>query len=197
MFTDASRNLMIAAEGTTHLSAHSAYSVTGANEITGGSPAYARKVPTFGAASAGSKSLSANVVFDMPAGSSILFVGRWTALTGGTFLGMAAIGGVEMEFATDLASDTITAPAHGLVNTDRIVFVGGTPPGGLTEGTIYFVVGATTDTIQVAVTSGGAAINLTTQASAQCLVSKIVPETYGAQGTYQVNSGGTTLAVNV
>jgi len=196
MFTDASKNLMIAAEGTTHLSLHSAYSTTGANELTGGSPAYARGAVSYGSPSAGSKAQSANVTMNVPSGATVAFIGRWTALTSGTFLGMTAAGGSEMEFATDVAGDALTSPAHGLVNGDRIVFVGGTPPTGLTEGTIYFVVGATTDTFQAAATSGGAAINLTGQHAAACLVSKIVPELYAGQGTYQVNSGG-VLGVTV
>ncbi len=196
MFSDASRNLMIAAEGTTHLSLHNAYSTTGANELTGGSPAYARKAVSYGAASAGAKAQSANVTFDVPAAATAQFVGRWTALTGGTFLGMTALGGSELEFATDTTTDTITAPAHGFADTDKIVFVGGTPPAGLTEGTVYFVRDSATNTFKVAATSGGAAIDLTGQAAAKCLVSKIVPESYGAQGTYQVNSGS-ALAVDV
>lgn len=197
MFTDASRNLMIAAEGTTHLSLHSAYSAAGANELTGGSPAYARKAVAYAAASAGAKAQSANVTFDVPSGATAQFVGRWTALTGGTFLGMTALGGAEMEFAADLTAETIIAPAHGIANDERIVFVGGTPPGGLTEGTVYFARNVTTDTLQVGATAGGAAINLTSLAAARCLVSKIVPETYGAQGTYQVNASGSSLAVDV
>jgi len=195
MFTDASRNLMIAAEGTTHLSLHSAYSTTGANELTGGSPAYARKAVTYGAASTGSKAQSANVTFDVPAAAAVQFVGRWTAITGGTFLGMTSCGGSEMEFAADTTADTITAAAHGLADTDKIVFVGDTPPAGLIEGTVYYVRDATTNTFKVAATSGGVAIDLTGLPGKKCVVSKIVPESYGAQGTYQVNSGA-SLAVD-
>lgn len=196
MFSNASKDLMIAAEGTTHLSLHSAYSTTGANELAGGSPAYARGPVSYGGPSGGGKAQSANVTMNVPASATVAFIGRWTAVSAGAFMGMTAAGGSEMEFATDVTGDTLTAPAHGLVNTDRIVFVGGTPPTGLTEGTIYFVVGATADTFQVAATSGGSAINLTGQHATACLVSKIVPEVYVGQGTYQVNSGG-VLAVNV
>lgn len=191
MFTDAARNAMISAEGTTHLSLHSAYSATGANELSGGSPAYARKAVSYGTASSGAKAQSANVAFDVPASASVRFVGRWTALTGGTFLGMEAINGSELEFSVDLTAETVKAPAHGLANGDRVVFIGGTPPGGLVEGTEYFVISAATDTFQVAATAGGAAINLTSEPSARCVVSKIVPEAYGAQGTFTVNAGST------
>lgn len=49
------------AEGCTHGSLHSAYSSSGANELTGGSPAYARKALTWAAASGRSKATSSSV----------------------------------------------------------------------------------------------------------------------------------------
>lgn len=188
MFTDTARNNMITAEGTTHLSVHTAYSATGANEVTGGSPAYARKAVSYGAASAGAKVSSASVTFDIPASTTVRFVGRWTALTGGTFLGMEANGGSENEFSVDLTADTVKVPSHGYANGDKVAFYGGTVPGGLTEGTVYFVVSSATDTFQVAATAGGAAINLTSEPTRACVVSKIVEEAYASQGTLQVTS---------
>ena len=188
MFTTAAKNAMLDAEPSTHLSLHTAWSATGANEVTGGSPAYARKAATWAGAASASRALSAAVTFDVPAAATVRFVGRWTALTAGTFLGMSAVNGVEKEFSVDLTANTIKEVAHGRVNTDQVVFVGGTPPGGLTEGTTYFVVGATTDTYQVAATSGGAAIDLTAEPTADCVVSKIVPEAYGSQGTLQITA---------
>lgn len=188
MFTDAAKNAMLDAEPSTHLSLHTAWSATGANEVTGGSPAYARKAATWNAAASASAALAAAVTFDVPAGTTARYVGRWTALTAGTFLGMSALNGAEKEFSVDLTANTIKQVAHGYVNTDQVVFLGGTPPGGLTEGTTYFVVGATTDTYQVAATSGGAAIDLTAEPAAACVASKIVPETFGSQGTLQITA---------
>jgi hypothetical protein len=49
-------------------------------------------------------------------------------------------------------------------------------------------VGATTDTFQVAATAGGAAIDLTGQAAASYVVSKIVEATFAGQGTHTVTS---------
>lgn len=54
------------------------------NEVTGGSPAYARKNITMNAASGGSRALGADVDFDVPA-STITHVGYWAS--GPTFLG--------------------------------------------------------------------------------------------------------------
>lgn len=58
--------------------------LAGTVEITGGSPAYARKAITWNPASGGVKSLSNQPVFDVPAGATVRAVGFCTALTGGT-----------------------------------------------------------------------------------------------------------------
>lgn len=58
---------------------------TGANEVTGGTPAYARKPVTWAAAVAGTASASAAVTFDVPAGTNVTHGGLWSAATGGTF----------------------------------------------------------------------------------------------------------------
>ena len=58
---------------------------TGANELTGGSPAYARKQTTWGASAAGVKSGSAQT-FDIGPGKSIGWYSVWTAASGGTFI---------------------------------------------------------------------------------------------------------------
>lgn len=60
---------------------------TGTNEVTGGSPAYARKAITWNAASAGALDSSNAPVFDVPAGTTITHVGLWSASSGGTFYG--------------------------------------------------------------------------------------------------------------
>lgn len=64
---------------------------TGANEITGGTPAYARKAATWGTASSGSRSLSAAVQFDVAAGTQVSHFGVWTTATGGAFQGGDAL----------------------------------------------------------------------------------------------------------
>jgi hypothetical protein len=187
MYSTNARNTMLDAIGTTHLSLHTAYSSSGASEVTGGSPAYARKAISFSAASGGSKANSTTPTFDVPTATTVRFIGMWDAVTAGNFKGMVANGGSEFEFYVDVTNDKILKVAHGFSNTQKIVFYNGTAPGGLTEGTVYFVVGATTDDFQVAATSGGAAINLTSQAADSVVCSAIVEEVYGAQGTMSVN----------
>ena len=193
-FTNTARNSMLGSVGVTHASLHSAFPGTGgANEITGGAPAYARKAVTFAAAAGGSRAQSGSAAFDVPAATTIRFIGFWDALTAGNFLGYHAIGNAAArEFVVDVTGDLIRTPAHGYANGDTIVFVD-SAPGGLTEGTVYFVVTSTTDSFQVAATSGGAAIDLTAQAGAACQVIKIVPEVFGSQGTLTLSASTLSL----
>lgn len=55
-------------------------------ELSGGSPAYARKAVTWAAAVGGSKDETASPVFDVPAGSTVDYMGLLSALTAGTLL---------------------------------------------------------------------------------------------------------------
>lgn len=64
---------------------------SGVNEISGGSPAYARKGNTWNAAANGSLDNSNAPVFDIPAGKTVKYVGFWSALTTGIFYGYAAV----------------------------------------------------------------------------------------------------------
>ncbi len=76
----------------THVSLHTADpGDTGANEVSGGSPAYARKAIAFNAAASGTMDDSTNgITFDVPAGTTVTHVGYWSAVTGGTFLAKSA-----------------------------------------------------------------------------------------------------------
>ena len=73
------------------VSLHTADSSTGANEVTGGSPAYARKAITWTSPTSSAMSNSAQIVFDVPTGTTIRFLGYWSASTGGTFYGNRAL----------------------------------------------------------------------------------------------------------
>ena len=56
----------------------------GTTEVSGGSPAYARKAITWGTASGGALATGAQIVFDVPAGTTVRAIGICSALTGGT-----------------------------------------------------------------------------------------------------------------
>lgn len=84
-FTTNAKNTMLDALTITHASLHSADPGSGgASELAGGSPAYARIAPTFNAAAAAARALNADLTFDVPAGSTVAYVGYWS---GATFLG--------------------------------------------------------------------------------------------------------------
>ena len=61
------------------------------NEVSGGSPAYARKSVTWNAASSGNLDNSNTSVFDVPAGTTIRRVGLFDAVSAGTYYGDADI----------------------------------------------------------------------------------------------------------
>jgi len=86
--TDAERNQIANSEASRLLyaSLHTASpGTTGTNEVSGGTPAYARKALSFGSASAGTATAT-EVTFDVPAGTYTHF-GVWDAATSGTFRG--------------------------------------------------------------------------------------------------------------
>jgi hypothetical protein len=91
------------------------------------------------------------------------------------------------------STDTVYSASHGWSDTQKIVFFNGTPPGGLTEGTTYFVRDSATDTFKVAATAGGAAIDLTSASSFGCIVCAITEDVYAVQGTHQLASA--TVAI--
>ena len=65
-------------------------STTGANEATGGSPAYARKQTTWTAGSSDGVVNGSAVSIDVPAGT-YTYAGVWSASTAGTFVGGFAL----------------------------------------------------------------------------------------------------------
>ena len=71
-----------------YLSLHTATPSQGTpNEVTGGSPAYARKSATIGAASAGVRAITGTpITFDVPASTTVTHVGMWDASTAGNLL---------------------------------------------------------------------------------------------------------------
>lgn len=203
-FSNTAKNLMLdaldesIATGAKFGSLHTAYSSTGTNEVTGGSPAYARKSATWAAASSGSKATSATMVFDVPASTTVRWVGFWDASTAGNFLGMVPNGGgVPEDFAVNSAgvtSNTFDAPSQGFSNGNSVVVwavPGASLPTGVSEGTVYWIVGSTADTFQLSLTSGGAAIDITAVGSGFC--QRLVEETFGAQGTHTVSTATMTL----
>lgn len=75
----------------TYISLHTADpGTTGANEATGGSPAYARKATTWTGGTVDGTVTGSQVTIDVPAGTYTHF-SVWTAATAGTFVGSGAL----------------------------------------------------------------------------------------------------------
>jgi len=193
LFTNAAKALMLdaldesLAAGADFASLHTAYpGTTGTNEVTGGSPAYARKAIVWAGATAGSKSLTGTAVFDVPA-VSVGWVGFWDAVTAGNFLFATPAGGGALKtFAVDdIATDVFDSPAHGFTAGQQVVVWGTALPTGVVQGTTYYARDITTDTFKLAATSGGAAIDITAVGSGHAQLQVI--ETFGAQGRIQCN----------
>jgi hypothetical protein len=98
-------NLMLDELGTniTYVALHSGPG--SADELSGGSPAYARKAISWNTAASGNLDSAVQPQFDVPGGSTVSHVGYWSAATGGTFYGTAP---VTNESYTDQGLYTLT-----------------------------------------------------------------------------------------
>jgi hypothetical protein len=99
---------------------------------------------------------------------------------------------------SDVAADTFTLVNHGLTDGKRVSFSTLGTTTGISAWTIYFVVSATADTFQVALTDGGAAIDLTgTNATLNArypsVITAITPSVSVTLDTPAATSGATTL----
>lgn len=82
---------------------------------------------------------------------------------GGLFAVLCPISAVTV---TSASPGVVTWTGHPLVNGDVVVFsASGSVPTGLTAGTLYYVVSASTNTFQVSATKGGTAINTSSTGS--------------------------------
>jgi hypothetical protein len=189
-FPTATKNAWLAGQDIDFVSLHSGFpGTTGANEISGGTPAYARQAASLGAASGGQRLLSASATWNVPP-VTVRFIGLWKS---GVFVAPAANGGgVPRNFIAIPSTDIIYAAAHGWLDGQKIVFFG-VPPGGISEGIVCFVRDATADNFKVSATLGGPAQDLTTAASFGCVVVSIVEDVYASQGTHTLTTATVTV----
>jgi hypothetical protein len=191
-----------ASGGASFGSLHTAYSTTGSNEVTGGSPAYARSALTWGAASGGVKSLTTTLpTWNVPSGTTVQWFGLWDAVSSGNFLGMMPLGAgsllsATVETSTDITNNDIFSKAHGLSADFRVVFWG-TLPTGLSVGTVYWVIstGLTTDSFRVSTSQGGGAVDITGTAPFGFYAQRAIPQTTVTQDTISLASGSIDLSV--
>jgi hypothetical protein len=185
----------------THMGLHTAFPPSTGNELTAGSPAYARQAIAWAAAAAGSKAITGTETFDVPAASTVRCIATWNQLaSGGTMnswspAGATARRAISVDAAGVTAND-IFSPGHGLVAGNSVLFwatIGSVLPSPLAEDTEYFVIaaGLTTDSFRVSTTLGGAAVDLTAIGDGD--VQKFTPEVFAAQGTYTVSTYAVSL----
>jgi len=75
--------------------------------------------------------------------------------------------GVTVNITFDSDTDTITSTSHGLADGDRIEFKEGTAIAtGITNKYTYYIINKTDNTYQISATSGGSAIDFTTNGTA-------------------------------
>lgn len=191
-FVDAAKNTMLDALTINLLSLHTDHpggSGT-SNEVSGGSPAYARQAAVMNAASGGQRSLNADVAFDVPAGD-VAVIGFWNS-TGPVFHGWAPNGAASnnpQAAYAEATADTINLDGHGLSDDQRVFVMplADALPGGLSATTLYYVVGSTASTFQLSLTQGGAAVDIT--ADGDLVFQRCIVETYAQQGTHTVKAG--------
>lgn len=174
----------------THASLHSGVpDASGSTELTGGSPAYARKAVTWSFPYAGAMDIASPVTFDVPAGQSA-FIGLWTASVAGTFLGYAPVNGGSLRgcaFA-HAVSDDFYAEAHGLVVGDRVV-LSPLPGMELPLGAgplLYYVIATTSTTFQLSTSVAGSPIALT--ADGPVMWQRAAIDVFSSQGTVVVST---------
>lgn len=94
-------------EGITNVAAwgslHSSFSDVGENELSGGTPSYARQEITWGESGDGRTYINSNeLAFDIPSGSSVLWFGLWTdevSTASATFFGMVPFAADNVGYA--------------------------------------------------------------------------------------------------
>lgn len=185
-----------------HMALHTAFppTVNPGNEVTGGSPAYARKAVDWTAtAAAGAISPSSGLpaTFDIPAGTTVRAISIVDAASGAaTVMAWSPAGAgprisISVPDATAFGADTIYSEAHGLVAGNSVLFwddFNAGLPAGLAEDTEYFVIasGLTADAFKVSATLGGSALDITDEGVGTA--QKFTPEVFAGQGTYQVST---------
>lgn len=88
--------------------------------------------------------------------------------------------GSSAAVTVDAATDTITWTGHGLSNGNTVYFSAASIPAGMTQDYPYYVRDVTTDTFKVSATSGGAAVDITSNGTTVLGYKNVkLPETRG------------------
>ena len=94
-------------------------------------------------------------------------IAQWTETAETNLLMFAPLADNWRGTTIDLTGDELTAEAHGLSNDDRVFLRDLLGATGLLDSVEYHVISAATDTFQVSLTQGGAAVTVTVDGSGQ------------------------------
>lgn len=182
--------------GTVYLSLHTDIpGDAGGSEVTGGS--YARQAITWTPAAAGLLLNNGAIDFASMPAETVTHWGIWDAATNGNFLWWGQLDGTPNTFTGADTGDVCTSLTHGLSDTDRVQLVaspGSALPAGYAETILYFVISSTTDTFQLSLTSGGAAVVITVDGEG--IAYKVVPKTTNAGDTFRMTNAGLTVSID-
>lgn len=165
----------------------------GGTEVSGGS--YARQAVATGsssgwaAASGGATENSSAITFPTATANwgEIVAMGLFDALSSGNLLFWGFLHQAGLEFTAAATGDVFTCPGHTLANNDRVILKGSNLPAGVSADTLYWVVGVSGSTFQVATTQGGTAIDLTADGAG--MVYKVNTKTISSNDIFRFNAG--------
>ncbi len=125
-------------------------------------------------------------------------VPQTVATTGTPLVSVLTTVGANYAVTANSGTDAFTtALVHGMDANTKVVFAATTMPTGLTAGTTYYVVGGTigANTFQVSATSGGAAVNFSTNGTAvtvSTMSGDLVALVNGVRSVNNINSNSLT-----
>jgi hypothetical protein len=169
----------------------------GVTEPSGGS--YARTACSFSAASGRQIQNSGAVTFPAATADWGTIVGwaLYDASSGGNILFFGECLATPKVFTADASTDVLTSTAHGYTDTTRVQVEAenGALPSGLSDNTTYFVRDATSNTFKLALTSGGAAIDITTNGNGTLWVAGDFKKTVQNGDTYSMPTAQVTVRI--
>lgn len=190
-----------ATAGSFYISLHTADPGVGGSQTTSEATytGYARKaVARSGAGwtvSTNSVTNAAAITFDpCTAGSNtIIYFGVGTDSSGaGTLLYSNTLSvSNQGPFTAIDAGDLITIPGHTLSISDRVAFFavfGSTLPGGITEGTQYFVKTVSGNDITISTTDGGSTLNITSAGDGVCYKASALAVSAGITPSFPIST---------
>lgn len=143
----------------------------GGTEVSGNGyarVALARAVGSWAAPASGATGNAVAIAFPTPTPAgwgTIVAMGLFDAATLGNLIAWADLAGPIKNFTVAAATDTFTSSAHGFVDGQAVrvdALPGLSLPTGIVAGTTYFIRDSLANSFKLAATSGGVAIDITT-----------------------------------